>query len=246
MKSSLALALLVDATQSCDRLNYLLDLASSLQQLGHRPHVFALVVVGAPLSWLDSTSPVPIYPVVSHPCPFGPDDLIRQRIQEFVDHLEHRPQSYDIYHAQDMISASALTLMQGLGFIDQFLYTVHEPDLANETYLTPEFRTYHHRAVRAAEYCLCFSDDQQQFLEDQFSAHTLRLATPPLSRVQRRRRRDALSQGRTSRPPSDPRADLHQVAVEQHLTLYEALSEALHQHSHTYAGSRGSWALHYQ
>ncbi len=231
MKSSLSIALLVDAIQSRDRLNYVLDLALSLQQLGHHVDLFALVPAESgllreashDLSRLGNTNLVSLFLIPSHPCPFGPDDLIRQQIQEFVDDLERRPRPYDIYHAQDIISASALTLMQGLGFIDSFFYTVHDRDRSAET--SPH-RPYQRQAVRTAERCLCFSDEQQQHLEDRFNARTLRLAAPALSRVQRRRR-DALSQPRRSATSASPdsRMEWERTAVQQHLALYWALYE---------------------
>jgi hypothetical protein len=227
MKSSLSIALLVDAIRSRDRLNYVLNLALSFQQLGHHVDLFALVPEGInlshDLSHLRNTNSVSLFLIPSHPCPFGPDDLIRQQIQELVDDLESRPLHYDVYHAQDIISASALALMQGLGFIDSFLYTVHDRDRSTET--APHLRPYQRRAVQTADRCLCFSDEQQQYLEDRFNARTLRLAAPALSRVQRRRR-DALSQPGSSASASPaPCAEREQTAVQQHLALYWALYE---------------------
>ncbi len=213
MKSFFSIALLTDATQACDRNADLCELAHRLQTLGVTPHVFMLMRNAAPQTFTHRD--ISVHPIPSHPCNFGADEFARQRIQEMTDALIqelNQARRYDIYHAQDIISASALTMMQGMGFIDEFIYTIRDVGQLDSPYLA----NCQARSLRAATQCLCQSDAHQQSLLNRYGIRAEVMTVPLRSRVQRRRLRD-----RQANLPSDWQTDPWQEMAYQHLLMYE-------------------------
>lgn len=213
MKSFFSIALLADATQICDRKIDLFELSHHLQTLGLAPHAFVLTS-GSPLH-PSAHQNLSFHPVPSHPCNFGADEFARQRIQELTDALIqelNQARRYDIYHAQDIISATALTMMQGMGFIDEFIYTVREVEPPDSPYLA----NCQAQALRAASQCFCLNDSHQKNLQARYGIQAEVMTMPARSRVQRRRLRD-----RQANLPPDWQSNPWQEMAYQHLLMYE-------------------------
>lgn len=92
------------------------------------------------------------------------DELIKQRLQEFIDYLSQEAEEYDIYHSQDCISANALTVMCSKGTIPHFIRTVHHIDEFNSPYL----QECHDRSILEPDLCLCVSGYWQKQLQQQY------------------------------------------------------------------------------
>ncbi len=96
------------------------------------------------------------------------DELIKQRIQEFIAYLSLESEKYDIYHSQDCISANALKVLRDRGTIPHFIRTVHHIDKFNSPYL----QACHDRSILEPDLCLCVSKYWQQQLQQQYQIDT--------------------------------------------------------------------------
>ena len=92
------------------------------------------------------------------------DELIKQRIQEFITYLSQETEKYDIYHSQDCISSNALKVMRDRKIIPHFIRTVHHIDEFNSPYL----QECHDRSILEPDLCLCVSNYWQQQLQQQY------------------------------------------------------------------------------
>lgn len=168
---SLRIALLTYSTKLRGSVVHTLELAEALHQLGHRVCIYAL---DKDRSGFDRPLSVDCHLIAARPVDGGIDQLIHQRIQEFVDgcslHLS-RSCSYDIYHAQDCISANALAILRDRGHIPHFVRTVHHIEAFNSPYL----QDCQERSIRLPDRCLCVSEYWQQVLQQQYQIHAPRV-----------------------------------------------------------------------
>jgi glycosyltransferase-like protein len=165
---SLRIALLTYATKPRGSVVHTLELATALQQLGHRPTVFALDKEGEGFNrWL----PFKTHLVPAAPCLGGIDQLIHQRMGEFVSFFEQHPETYDIYHAQDCLSANALAWLRDQGRIPHFVRTVHHL----ENFQSPYLQACQERSITQPDYCLCVSQVWQAALNQQYGIEAHRV-----------------------------------------------------------------------
>jgi glycosyltransferase-like protein len=92
------------------------------------------------------------------------DELIKQRIQEFIAYLSQETEKYDIYHSQDCISTNALKVLRDRGAVANFIRTVHHIDEFNSPYL----QACHDRSILEPDLCLCVSNYWRQQLQQQY------------------------------------------------------------------------------
>lgn len=143
----LKIALFTYSTKPRGGVVHTLHLAESLSQLGHRVHVYALGLSNTPKVASHSARsqagrvgadekpkffrPVTI-PHTLIPCPNldheSIDEKIRCYIKIYYEYLSSMGDLYDIYHAEDCISANALLELRDKGFIRSFVRTVHHID----------------------------------------------------------------------------------------------------------------------
>jgi glycosyltransferase-like protein len=164
MTETFRISLLTYSTKPRGSVIHTLELAEALQALGHRVCVYALDKDGSGFHRELSCD----YELVpAHPVSGGIDDLIRQRIQEFVDYLsDSHPQSrtYDYFHAQDCISANALLTLRDRQQIPHFIRTVHHIEAYNSPYLSQ----CQDRSILNPDLCLCVSQYWQTALKQQY------------------------------------------------------------------------------
>lgn len=139
-----------------------MQLAEALQVLGHEVCIFALDKDGTgfcrPIACQYELVP-------THPALPSTDRLVQQRIQEYVDYFSQHELSYDIFHAQDCISANALVMLRDRQQIAPVIRTVHHIDDYNSPYLQ-ECQT---RSILAPDLCLCVSQYWQQEIKRQYN-----------------------------------------------------------------------------
>lgn len=137
-----------------------LELAEAIHRLGHSVTVFALDKDGKGFDYSLSCE-AQLIPAKSASSDL--DQLIYQRIQEFVAYLESQG-SYDCYHAQDCIAANALLTLLKQGKIPHFVRTVHHI----EDYSTIYLQQCQDRSIREASVCFCVSDQVQSELQHHY------------------------------------------------------------------------------
>ena len=185
MKKSLNIALFTYSTKPRGGVIHTLELGSALQEAGHRVCIYALDKdnIGFHRSLNCSSKLVPTKPVVNRQLLSRKqdylesrdgdrdidlvDELIKQRIQEFVDYLSQEALTYDIYHCQDCISSNALKILRDRTIISSFIRTVHHIDEFNSPYL----QECHDRSILEPDLCLCVSNYWQQQLQQQYQVN---------------------------------------------------------------------------
>lgn len=171
MNEPLRIALLTYSTKPRGSVIHTLELAEALYHLGHQVCVYALDKDGSGFHRKLSCQSecIPALSVTE-----GIDQLIRQRIQEFVnylsfDHLQNA--SYDIFHAQDCISANALFILRNRRQIPHFVRTVHHIEAYNSLYL----KECQDKSIRYPDLCLCVSQYWQTALKQHYQIHAPRV-----------------------------------------------------------------------
>ena len=122
---SLKVALFTYSTKPRGGVVHTLNLAEELARLNHKVHIYALTTgegffrqVNVPYTLIPST-------VVENETI---DDKVGRYIRIYTEYLSSINLNYDIYHAEDCISANALYELRRMGLIDFFLRTVHHVD----------------------------------------------------------------------------------------------------------------------
>jgi len=164
----LKIALLTYSTKPRGSVIHTLELAEALKRIGHQPCVFALDKDGKGFHRKVSFDAVSV-PAAA--CNGNIDRLIKQRIQEFVDFFKAFGEHYDIYHAQDCLSANALVALKKAGEISCFVRTVHHI----EEYKSPYLRDCQEKSIYQSDRCLCVSDVWQQALKQDYGIQAHRV-----------------------------------------------------------------------
>lgn len=162
-EDKLKIALLTYSTKPRGGVIHTLELAEALHALGHEVCVFALDKdrqgFCRPLSCKAAFVPAP--PVAD---PKAIDRVVEQRIQDYVAYFtEYRPQ-YDIYHAQDCISANALAILRDRGIVSAVVRTVHHIDDYPSKYLEDCQR----RGIVQPDLSFCVSRYWQERLQERY------------------------------------------------------------------------------
>lgn len=164
----LQIALFTYSTKPRGSVIHTIELAEALHDLGHQVCIYALDKDG---SGFDRSLRCQYQPVPTLPVEGGIDQLIQQRIQEFVDFLEDGCHSYDCYHAQDCISANALAALRQRQIIPHFVRTVHHIEDFNSLYL----HQCQERSIYEPDLCLCVSQHWQQQLQEHYKIYAPRV-----------------------------------------------------------------------
>ena len=122
---SLKVALFTYSTKPRGGVAHTLSLAEGLARLGHRVHVYALSVEKGFFRQVS-------VPYTLIPCPAVDYKSIDEKIEDYIriysEYLASMKEGYDIYHAEDCISANALLNLRKSGLIQSFVRTVHHVD----------------------------------------------------------------------------------------------------------------------
>ena len=157
-KLSFRIALLTYATKPRGSVVHTLELAAALKALGHKPVVFALDKDG---QGFHRDVDFETYAVPASLCDGGIEALIKQRIGEFVAFFRRHAQKYDIYHAQDCLSANALAILRERDDISCFVRTVHHV----ERFRSPYLQDCQEKSIYLPDRCCVVSEQWQQVLE---------------------------------------------------------------------------------
>ena len=122
---SLRIALFTYSTKPRGGVAHTLSLAEELARLKHQVHVYALSVGKGFFRRVN-------VPYTLIPCPSVDYRSIDEKIEDYIriysEYLASMKESYDIYHAEDCISANALLNLRNSGLIKSFVRTIHHID----------------------------------------------------------------------------------------------------------------------
>lgn len=121
----LKVALFTYSTKPRGGVVHTLRLAEELTRLNHRVHVYTLSTGNGFYRNPDVPHTLIPCPVVNYP---SIDEKIESYIRIYYEYLSSIKDFYDIYHAEDCISANALLELRDNGFIKSFVRTVHHLD----------------------------------------------------------------------------------------------------------------------
>lgn len=122
---SLKIALFTYSTKPRGGVVHTLRLAEELKSLKHEVHVYTLSTGNGFYRNVNVPHTLIPCPVVNYP---SIDEKIESYIRIYYEYLSSLSHLYDIYHAEDCISANALLELRDNGFIKSFVRTVHHLD----------------------------------------------------------------------------------------------------------------------
>jgi glycosyltransferase-like protein len=129
IQNPLRVALFTYSTKPRGGVVHTLSLAEQLQALGHEVHIFALGKDQQGGFVRPTAVPFTLIPTEATTEDEPLDERIQRYIETYYQFLSHhRPASFDIYHAQDCISANALWRAREEGLLSWFVRTVHHID----------------------------------------------------------------------------------------------------------------------
>jgi glycosyltransferase-like protein len=227
-KTRLRVAFLTYSTKPRGGVMHTVYLAEALQALGHEVCIFALAKTGAEFCRLIACE-YRLIPAL--PASEDVEALVKQRIQEFVDYFEQDPQPFDIYHAQDCISANALAILRDRHLVPHYLRTVHHIDDFSHPYLID----CQDRSIRLPDLCLCVSQHWQTKIEQQYQIKSARV----INGVEVQRFRGELGEGELGKQRSFKQAlelNGHPIYLtvggieprKNSITLIKAFAQVLH------------------
>jgi len=168
INSFLKIALFTYSTKPRGSVIHTLELAQALVQLGHQVCIYALDKDGSGFDYPLSCS---YQPILALEAPFEIDLLIQQRINEFIDFLSQSELDYDIYHAQDCLSANALAYLKSQGKISHFIRTVHHIEEFSNIYL----QECQLRSILQADLCFAVSSQWKQVLHEDYQIEAVQV-----------------------------------------------------------------------
>lgn len=154
----LRIALLTHSTNPRGGVIHAIEVGNALQALGQDVTVLAPDPSGQGLFRRPRCRFIGI---PGRPRPPGLVELVRQTIDDYVEWFE-RPDApcFDVYHAQDSISANALAILQERGRVPGFVRTVHHLDHFEDTRLA----AWQTAGFRRATHVMCVSSLWQDTL----------------------------------------------------------------------------------
>ncbi|WDZ94177.1 MSMEG_0565 family glycosyltransferase [Herbaspirillum sp. WKF16] len=157
-KAPLRIAMLTHSVNPRGGVVHALQLSESLQALGHQVTLFAPDARGRGL-FRQASCAFHAIPGPAHTADVA--DMVRQRIADYLRCFE-RPgmDCFDIWHAQDSISANAMATLAERGAIPGYVRTVHHLD----TFEDPRLHAWQERGYRRASRLLCVSRMWQDIL----------------------------------------------------------------------------------
>jgi len=165
----LKIALLTYSTKPRGSVIHTLELAQALYELGHNPNVFALDKDG---KGFHRHAEFETWAVPAEGCDGNTDHLIKQRICEFVRFFQQHAAQYDVYHAQDCLSANALAQLRASGEIPHFVRTVHHI----ERFRSPYLQDCQEKSIYLPDRCCCVSTLWQQALKEDYGIDAHRVS----------------------------------------------------------------------
>jgi glycosyltransferase-like protein len=169
MRQALRIAILAHSTNPRGGVVHALELGDALFRLGHRPTVFAPDAAGAGFfrDTLCATAAIAVAPAQRNVTA-----MVETRIADYVRHFEATEnRQFDVWHAQDGISANALATLKQARLIHGFARTVHHVD----NFADAALRALQLRAIKAADHLFVVSRLWQDWLKRELARDAKRV-----------------------------------------------------------------------
>lgn len=164
-RNSLRVALFTYSTKPRGGVVHTLALAEQIQALGHEVHIYALGKDERSSFFRPTSAPFTLIPTGEAAEDEPLDERIQRYIQTYYTFLaQHRPGPFDIYHAQDCISANALWRLREDGLIARFGRTIHHID----DFISPVLIECQNHSIYRPDFRLVVSQYWQQRLAAEF------------------------------------------------------------------------------
>ncbi|MEW5961614.1 MAG: MSMEG_0565 family glycosyltransferase [Chloroflexota bacterium] len=161
----LRIALFTYSTKPRGGVVHTLALAEQLQALGHLVHVYALGKDERSTFFRPTSVPFTVISTGAVMADEPLDERIPRYIQTYYEFLtRRRPGPFDIYHAQDCISANALWRARAEGIMPWFVRTIHHVD----DFVSPVLIKCQNHSIFQPDYRLVVSRYWQKRLADEF------------------------------------------------------------------------------
>jgi len=156
------IALLTYSTKPRGGVVHTLSLAESLAELNQDVHVYALA------TGKDFFREVRVsYTLI--PCPdieySNMDEKIKSYIEIYTEYLKSIASKYDIFHAEDCISANALLNLRNMDLIDHYIRTIHHID----DFTSPSLVECQLKSIVEPDYVLAVSKFWERDLRNKYS-----------------------------------------------------------------------------
>jgi glycosyltransferase-like protein len=167
MSERLRIAILAHSTNPRGGVVHALELGDALSRANHDVTVFAPDATGKGFfrNTLCRAIPVPASPA-------GRDvtAMVETRIADYLHHFEKSDnRRFDVWHAQDGISANALATLKERRLIDGFARTVHHVD----SFAEPKLAAWQRRAITAADRLFVVSRLWRDYLAAEFDRNSV-------------------------------------------------------------------------
>lgn len=158
----LRIAILAHSTNPRGGVVHALELGDALTRLGHEAVVHAPDAIGAGFfrPTLCATVCVPASPVKA-----STRDMVATRIDDYIRHFQQDSnRRFDVFHAQDGISANALASLKARSVIQHFARTLHHVDHFDDA----EIMALQARAIADADSLFVVSQTWQDYLRREY------------------------------------------------------------------------------
>lgn len=152
----LRICLLTHSTLPRGGVVHAIELGDALADAGHSIALCAPDAEARRLFRMPRNTACRFVPVSCHAAQATLSEFVEQRIEDWLSYFADDPAAldYDVFHAQDAISANALATLVERGMIDSFVRTVHHLD----DFSDPRLRAWQTRSFVAARQVCCVSD----------------------------------------------------------------------------------------
>lgn len=165
---ALRIALFTYSTKPRGGVIHTLALAEHLQELGHTVHIFALGKDQTGF-FRPTTIPFTLIPFGVLPDDVSMEDRIKRYIQSYYEYLlAHESETFDIYHAQDCVSANAVWRLRDEGRISAFVRTVHHVD----DFVSPSLIQCQNDSILRPDHRIVVSRTWQRLLQQDFGVES--------------------------------------------------------------------------
>lgn len=149
-----------------------LNLAESLQSLGHEVHVYALAKDKSAQFFRKLRVDATIYTYIPYSSDnrysaeiSNPESIVAYNVERMIEaYRKNIPHDYDVYHTQDCVGAVALHRMKKEGLCAPTVRTVHHIDIFNENRL----KAFHEQSIHACDVRLVVSKYWQRYVSEHY------------------------------------------------------------------------------
>ncbi|GJM16197.1 MAG: glycosyl transferase family 1 [Thermodesulfobacteriota bacterium] len=156
------IALLTYSTKPRGGVAHTLSLAESMTALGQEVHVYALATGKEFFRDVD-------VPHTLIPCPDTAystmDEKIKSYIEIYTEYLKSMTDEYDLFHAEDCISANALFNLRNMGLINSYVRTIHHVD----DFTSPSLIECQLKSIVEPDYIIAVSKFWEKDLRNSYS-----------------------------------------------------------------------------